>query len=69
MSEKEAIETCSICGKDLNDGDKALALTLGEVSADCNGFVPGQDTPWLSVWCEDCKSIVMDTLDRLPMPK
>lgn len=58
---------CTLCGKELKEGDKAYATTTGVIVTDAydsNGVPQGEEQepyffmddnePWLTVACEEC---------------
>lgn len=67
--DKTPMGSCSLCGEDLCDGDNATAITTGGIKSECEGFVPDQDSPWLDIWCDECRPAVMMAIDKLVASK
>ena len=65
IEEREELEVCNICGKDLYDGDEAYGTTTGDISDDAGGFIQTHDEPWLTVACPDCGSRISDAISLI----
>ena len=56
---------CDICGKSIENGDKAYATTTGLIKEECEGFVPDIDTPWLTVACSECGDRISEVIANI----
>ena len=50
----ESLENCKCCGKDLNEGDRAIGTTGGDIDAGVGGFAASSEDPWLDIVCPEC---------------
>lgn len=55
---------CTICGKELEDGDPAYATTTGTIQEEMDGFMPDEN-PYPTVACEECGYLISDAIDKL----
>jgi len=51
---------CELCGRELRDGDKAVATTTGSIDMPNAGGFLADDNPWLEVFCTDCYDEMLD---------
>lgn len=56
---------CTICGKDLYNGDKAYATTLGEISVLHGGFVEDEMEAYLTVACASCGEKISEAIGKI----
>lgn len=61
---REPLTSCSLCGEDLFDGDKAFATTTGSMDADVGGFAADENN-WLDVVCSECGDTIGDAICKI----
>lgn len=57
---------CTICGKELEEGERAYGSTEGWIDPLFEGFVSNPDSPWLTVACEKCWEKISEAINNLP---
>ncbi|RMF99724.1 MAG: hypothetical protein D6726_12525, partial [Nitrospirae bacterium] len=56
---------CSVCGKELQEGDRAYGTTMGWIDPLFDGFISDPDSPWLTVACEKCGERISEAIANL----
>jgi DNA-directed RNA polymerase subunit RPC12/RpoP len=62
---KKLLGSCSVCGKDLYEGDDAYATSTGKMDAIAEGFYMDTFQPWGTVACKECGSKISTAIASL----